>query len=110
MTFPTITWAVKLFVAATPTSGPQFRVSTSSDSLASDDPAAFTTEITFAPFPLATLTACRRSAVSPLWLNATTTVPLSRKWAVSSNSPARTASHLTIPSRFSLSLRSIAAW
>ena len=109
--FPTITWAVKLFVAATPTSGPQFRSRTWSLCLASDEPATLTIETTDPTlFLLAFLTASSTSAVSPLWLSATNAVSSSMKGSSLSNSPEIIVSHFIFASSASLLLMTSAAW
>ena len=64
---------MKLLVAATPISGPQFRARIESLILARDDVGTFTIERIFAPFSLAFFTECSTSAVSPLWEMAITT-------------------------------------
>src|SRR6476660_6894090 len=56
---------VKLFVAATPISGPQPISKKQSLILANDDVVILTIERIVAPFCLAALTACRTSALSP---------------------------------------------
>ena len=58
---------MKLLVAATPISGPQFRIRTESLILARDEVDIFTIERIFDPFSFAFLTECNTSAVSPLW-------------------------------------------
>src|SRR5579875_2347679 len=59
--------AVKLFVAATPISGPHPRPIAMEERCDSDDVIMFTIEIIFAFDPFAMLTASSTSALSPLW-------------------------------------------
>ncbi len=64
---------MKLFVAATPISGPQFKVRIESLIRARDEVGTFTIERILAPFSFAFFTECKTSAVSPLWEMAITT-------------------------------------
>src|ERR671932_2189804 len=77
---------VKLFVAATPISGPQFRVKEQSLIRANDEVGTFTIESIFAPVCLADFTECKTSAVSPLWEIAITAELSSNGPSVYSNS------------------------
>ncbi len=58
---------VKLFVAATPISGPQFKPITTSASLASEDVSRLTIAIILQFAFFAIFTASKTSALSPLW-------------------------------------------
>ena len=64
---------VKLFVAATPISGPQFMPITTDDSCASDEAVRLTIETTLAPARRAASAASITSALSPLCESATRT-------------------------------------
>ena len=65
--YNTISCAVKLFVAATPISGPQFIPNTTSPLRVSDDVSKLTIEIILQLLFFAILTASKTSALSPLW-------------------------------------------
>ena len=65
--YNTISCAVKLFVAATPISGPQFIPNATSPLRVSDDVSKLTIEIILQLLFFAILTASKTSALSPLW-------------------------------------------
>ena len=65
--YNTISCAVKLFVAATPISGPQFIPNMTSPLRVSDDVSKLTMEIILQFNFFAILTASKTSALSPLW-------------------------------------------
>ena len=73
----TATWPVKALVLATPISGPTRRYTPASVSRAMVLPTTFTAPRLRAPRSLASVNAARVSAVSPLWLMGTMTVPSS---------------------------------
>src|SRR5579863_7456969 len=61
---------VKLFVAATPISGPQLRLAECKDMCTRDEVEMFTIEVILVPLLDAIFTVSSTSALSPLWDNA----------------------------------------
>src|SRR5687767_5169785 len=103
-------WPVKLLVAATPISGPQFVDRQASLALASDDVVTLTIDSILAPWFLASLTESSTSAVSPLCEIATSTELPSIDESAYCDSLDTTVSDLILPKRASMCLKMSAEW
>src|SRR6266511_2996437 len=103
-------WPVKLLVAATPISGPQFVDRKASLALASDDVVTLTIDNILAPLLFASLTDSRTSAVSPLCEIATSSELLSIDQSRYCDSLDTMVSALILPNRANICLKMRAEW
>src|ERR671923_1363423 len=103
-------WPVKLLVAATPISGPQFMDRNASLFLASDDVATLTIDSILALCLLASLTESSTSAVSPLCDIAIRTESLSMDDSAYGDSLDITVSALVLANLASIYLKMSAEW